>query len=205
MKKKLVQGVGINDAVYAVNKWETIVTVDGERKRKLVWGCPCYETWRSMLKRCYSDKQQERQPTYKGCTVSVEWLTFSNFKNWMMNQDWEGKQLDKDLLVKGNKVYNSESCVFVSPMVNSFVTDCGASRGQWLLGVYWDKKAGKFQSRCRNPFTKKQEYIGSFVCEQEAHEAWLKRKIELAHELASIQTDPRVAKALIERYTNYTP
>lgn len=37
--------------------------------------------------------------------------------------------------------------------------------------------------------------------EQEAHEAWLKRKLELAHELAAIQEDPRVAKALTDRYS----
>ena len=30
-----------------------------------------------------------------------------------------------------------------------------------------------------------------------------KRKLELAYELAAIQTDERVAKALIDRYTNY--
>ena len=55
---------------------------------------------------------------------------------------------------------------------------------------------------CRNTFTKKQEYLGLFTCEVEAHQAWLKRKLELAHLLAAEQTDGRVAKALIERYTN---
>lgn len=36
---------------------------------------------------------------------------------------------------------------------------------------------------------------------QEAHEAWLKRKLELAHLLAAEQEDPRVAEALINRYS----
>ena len=201
--KKLVYGVGINDADYVVEKYETI-EVNGKQKRKLVWYCPYYRTWKNMLKRCYYTKLQERQPTYKGCSVSDEWLRFSNFKRWMEVQDWECKQLDKDLLFSGNRVYSAETCVFVSSIVNSFTIDCTASRGEWLVGVDWNKRAGKFMSRCRNPFTKKSEYLGLFLNEVEAHQAWLKCKLELAYLLAAEQTDGRVAKALIERYTNYT-
>lgn len=199
--RKLVHGVGINDAGYVVRKFETIGYVDGKRTRKLVWECPYYRTWKSMLRRCYSAKNQERQPTYRGCSISTEWLVFSNFKSWMEKQDWEGKQLDKDLLFEGNKVYNSETCVFVTQMVNLFTTDRGAARGGQMIGVCWDKNAGKFQSSCCNPFTKKRDYLGLFTCEQQAHNAWLKRKLELAHLLAAEQEDPRVAKALIERYS----
>jgi len=200
---KLVYGVGINDADYVVQKKGTI-EVNGVRKRKLVWVCPYYMTWNNMLKRCYSAKYQERKPTYKGCSVSEEWLTFSNFKRWMERQDFEGKHLDKDLLLEGNKIYSYETCAFVSGMVNSFTTDCAASRGELMVGVCWNKRVGKFQSQCSNPFTKKRGHLGYFTREEQAHEAWLKRKLELAYELAAIQTDERVAKALIDRYTNYT-
>jgi len=199
--RKLVHGVGVNDADYVVEKKETIRCVDGKRKQKLVWRCPYYRTWVNMLGRCYSDKLQEKYPTYRGCSVSEEWLTFSVFKSWMEKQDWEGNQLDKDLLLEGNKLYSPETCVFVSPMVNKFTNDRGAARGEWLIGVCWDKKKAKFMSLCGNPFTKKQEYLGLFTCEQEAHQAWLKRKLELAHLLAAEQEDPRVAEALIRRYS----
>lgn len=201
--KKLVFGVGINDADYVVQKFETI-NVNGKQKWKCVWECPYYRAWAGMLGRCYSSKAQERNPTYKGCSVSEEWLRFSNFRAWMESQDFEGKQLDKDLLLEGNKVYSKETCVFVSRVVNSFTTDSGASRGEWSIGVYWHKRDGVFVSRCSNPFTKKQEHLGLFTSELEAHQTWLKRKLELAHELAAEQTDSRVAKALIERYSNYT-
>ena len=200
--RKLVYGVGINDADYEVTKYETII-VNGKRKQKLVWFCPFYQTWRSMLKRCYSTKHQERYHTYAGCTVTEEWHTFSVFKNWMETQDWQDKQLDKDLLVEGNKVYSPETCVFVTRMVNMFTTDRGNDRGEWLIGVCWDKGASKFRASCSSPFTKKQEYLGYHSCEQEAHEAWLKRKLEIAKELAAMQTDERVAEALISRYSNY--
>lgn len=199
--KKLVYGVAINDADYVVKKNETVGYVNGKRKMKQSWACPYYQAWKSMLRRCYSAKLQEEYPTYSGCTVSDEWLTFSNFKTWMETQDWEGKQLDKDLLFEGNKVYSAETCIFVSGVVNGFATDSKASRGEWMIGVDWYKPAGKFRSKCSNPFTKKLEHLGYFATELQAHETWLKRKLELAHELSAIQTDPRVAKALIDRYS----
>jgi hypothetical protein len=201
---KLVFGVGINDADYAVKKFETIGYVNGKIKQKLVWYCHYYRAWTNMLERCYSAKLQERRPTYKGCSVSEEWLRFSSFRSWMEKQNWEGMQLDKDILFEGNKVYSANTCVFVAKMVNTFTTDRGNDRGEWLIGVYWDKSVGKFKSSCRNPFTKKQENLGYFTSELEAHQAWLKRKLELATLLAAEQTDERVAKALIARYTNYT-
>ena len=201
--KKLVFGVGINDADYVVQRNE-IIEVNGKQKLKLVWVCPYYRAWHNMLMRCYSTKYQERFPTYKGCSVSEEWLTFSVFKSWMERQDWEGKQLDKDLLFNGNKVYSGETCVLVTKAVNMFTIDSGASRGEWLIGVCWHKGEGKFMSYCSNPFTKKQEHLGYFTSDIEANQAWLKRKLELAHLLAAEQKDERVAKALIKRYTNYS-
>ena len=200
--RKLVYGVGINDANYVVQKWETIGYVNGKQK-KLIWICPFYQAWKSMLMRCYSAKYQNKKLTYIGCLVTDEWLTFSNFRAWMEKQDWQDNQLDKDLLIEGNKVYSADTCVFVSGMVNNFTTDRGNDRGEMLIGGCWNKGAEKFQSNCSNPFTKKQEYLGYFTCEQEAHEAWLTRKLELAYELAAIQEDSRVAEALINRYSNY--
>lgn len=199
--KKLVCGAGLNDADYAVAKFETIGCAVGKLKKRQVWACTYYSAWASMLNRCYSKKLHERRPSYKGCTVSDNWLTFSNFRSWMLEQDWEGNQLDKDILFEGNKIYSHDTCVFVSPMVNSFINDRRARRGELLIGVCWDKKTKKFKSQCGNPFTKKLEYLGYFDSEQEAHETWRKRKLELAHLLAAEQTDPRVAKALVDRYS----
>lgn len=203
--RKLVCGVGINDADYVVQKFETIRDINGKRKRRLVWECPFYRTWCGMLRRCYSIKLHEEYPTYIGCSVSEEWKRFRNFKSWMEKQDWEGKHLDKDLLFEGNKVYSEDTCAFVLKMVNTFTTDCAASRGEWLIGVCWNKGRNKFMSSCRNPLTNIREHLGYFDSEQEAHQEWLKRKLELAKELAEIQTDQRVAEALVNRYKNYKP
>lgn len=191
-KNKLVHGVGINDADYVVQP-----TVNGRRTC-----CPFYRVWRGMLERCYSEKYQARQPTYIGCSVCDEWLTFSNFKSWMEQQDWEGKELDKDLLVEGNKVYSPESCAFVDNMTNNFITDNRATRGEWPIGICLHRYAGKFRAYCKNPFTKKQEFLGIFTCPNQAHLAWRNRKHELACQLADLQTDERAAKALRERYSS---
>ena len=199
--KKLVCGVGINDADYLTKKNETIGYVNGKQKRKLIWVCPYYRAWYAMIQRCYSEKYQESYPTYKGCTVSEEWLTFSNFKRWMEKQDFKGMHLDKDLLLEGNKVYSADTCVFVTPLVNTFINGNGASRGEWLIGASWHKRKDKFQSHCSNHLINKLEHLGYFTTEMEAHKAWLKRKLELAHELAAIQTDERIAKSLIDRYS----
>lgn len=195
MRKRntLVCGVGVNDADYVVK-----TKVNGKQTL-----CPFYETWKSMLMRCCCETYKEKQPTYKDCVVCEEWKHFSNFKGWMETQDWEGNQLDKDLIFPGNKIYSPETCVFVSGMTNSFVTDSGKSRGEWPIGVYWKKDRGKFVAQCSNPFAKKQENLGYFNCPQEAHKAWLNRKRELSVEVAALQTDERVANAIIKRYEDF--
>ena len=190
-RNRLVEGVGINDADYRVTKME-----NGKR----VWQCPYHRTWESMLRRAYSDKHKQSRPTYQDVTVCEEWHSFMNFRSWMVEQNWEDKELDKDILFKGNKVYSPDTCVFVDRVVNSFLLDRAASRGEWPVGVYWYKQEQKFMSRCNNPFTKKQEYLGLFTCPQQAHLAWKARKHELSCQLAGIQADQRVAEALRTRY-----
>lgn len=191
---KKVQGVGVNDSGY-----RTQYFTGGKR----VWICPFYKTWKDMLVRAYSEREQKRYPRYEGCSVCEEWLTFSNFKAWMEVQEWEGCQLDKDLLFPGNKIYSPETCLFVPQEINKFLTESTASRGEWPIGVHFKKSGGTFHSQVNNPFTKIREYLGSFDSPEEAHLAWLKRKSELATELAKTQSDDRVAAALIARYENY--
>ena len=196
-RNKKLCGVGVNDADYNVYKH---AVVDG--KRKIVWRCPFYATWVNMLKRCYSEKYQLKFPTYKGYSVCSEWFTFSTFKKWMETQDWQGKQLDKDLLKEGNKVYSPEHCIFVDRKINMFVIDRGNDRGEYMLGVNWHKHAGKFVSHCSNPFTGKREHLGYFTNELDAHLAWKACKHELACQLTESEycNDPRLAEALKTRY-----
>lgn len=198
--RRLVCGVGINDADYVVAIHEDLEKVNGKRKKRLVWECPYYRAWSSMLKRCYSSNFHKNNPAYKGCSVSEEWHLFSNFRAWMEEQDWRNKQLDKDLLVAGNKIYSPGTCVFIKRSVNVFLTDSRAARGEWPIGVSFYEPNQKYRAQCRNPFTNKVEHLGYFLRPEEAHQSWRLRKYELAKKLASLQTDDRVAEALISRY-----
>jgi hypothetical protein len=171
-RTKLVRGVGINDADYVVQVFKTIGYLGG-KKRKLVWVCPFYGRWMSMLTRCYSENYQSKYPSYKGCSVVREWLTFSNFKSWMELQDWEGKQLDKDILFPGNKIYGPDTCVFVDARVNSFIIERAADRGEWPIGVCFDKSRGKYVATCSSVVTGKVKVLGHFKTPEEAHQAWL--------------------------------
>ena len=190
LMSKLIYGVGINDATYVVQP-----TVGGKQVM-----CPYYQAWKSMLCRGYSKKYKGRKKTYQDVTVCFEWLTFSNFKAWMETQDWEGKQLDKDLLVPGNKVYSPETCVFVSRQVNQFINTGGSGRNGYPTGVSWDRFQGKYKASIGilGLGSGSGSYnLGRYDSIEEAHEAWLSKKLEMVLDLAAEQDNPKVAEALL--------
>ena len=198
---KLVHGVGVNDLGYRTQVWEELPKNGGKRIQKSVFRCKYYEVWESMLERCHSKKFLERKPTYIGTSVCSEWLSATIFKTWMEKQDWHGKCLDKDIIAPGSKLYSPDTCAFVLQATNSFVLASDASRGKCPIGVDLYKRTGKYRARCRNPFTGKKENLGYFSTPEEAHEAWRKRKHELAQLVAATEADIRVVEALKKRYS----
>lgn len=190
MVYKLVFGVGMNDLDRQVS-----FKINGKKQV-----CPIYRTWQNMLGRCYDLEFHKRHPSYSACQVVDEWKRLSVFEKWMCNEEWQGLQLDKDILFPGNKLYSPNTCAFVKREVNIFIVDSAASRGEWPLGARWNKRDKVFQSEIRNPFTKRREGLGCFDNPDEAHLAWKKRKHELACIYADQQTDLRVAEALRSRY-----
>lgn len=73
-----------------------------------------YNVWSNMIARCYCHKRQKRQPTYKGCTVDKAWHNFQVFSEWFSFNYVKGFDIDKDIKIKGNKIYSPEACMFVS-------------------------------------------------------------------------------------------
>lgn len=94
-----------------------------------------YVAWCDMLRRCYSEKYHKKKPTYKGCSVCDEWLLFSNFKRWFDENYIDGYVLDKDILLKNNKVYSPDTCCFVPKCINSLLTNRKMHRGLEPIGV----------------------------------------------------------------------
>ena len=117
-RRCLVYGFGVNDANYILRIL---------KNNKVIGRCPFYTKWENMLKRCYSYKWHKQYPTYIGCSVCPDWRYFSKFRLWMQTQKWEGLELDKDLLVKGNKVYGPDTCCFLPQAINSLF---GHGRGK---------------------------------------------------------------------------
>jgi hypothetical protein len=97
-----------------------------------------YPIWYNMLSRCYSKKQQTKRPSYKGCTVAEEWHNFQVFAKWYEDNCVEDYHLDKDILIKGNKIYSPETCCFVPQEVNSLFTN--SKRGNLPIGVRKNNK-----------------------------------------------------------------
>lgn len=112
----------------------------------------CYNTWKNMLQRCYDLKYHEKEPTYKDCKVYEEWLNFQNFAEWYYENYYEINNekmcLDKNILNKGNKIYSPENCIFVPQKINSLFIKCDKSRGEYPIGVHYNKVAEKFQASC---------------------------------------------------------
>ena len=81
--------------------------------------------WKGMLARCYDKSIQERQPSYKGCTVSDDFKHYVQFKAWFEQQvGWDSPnyQLDKDLLYFGNDVYSPNTCCVIPQKINLHLT-----------------------------------------------------------------------------------
>lgn len=168
-----------------------------------------YELWCRMLQRCYSDTYQKKRPTYIGCGVSDNFKSYEYFYEWCHNQvgfSNKGWQLDKDLLVKGNKVYSESTCVFIPSEINSLLINCTASRGKHLIGVYWSKTANAFVSRVsRNKGGS--EHLGYFNTEIEAFNAYKKAKEAFIKEQAEKwkgKIDDRAYEALMDYQVEIT-
>ena len=182
-----VYGVG-----YMGNNPELKSTYNGKR-------CSIYDRWLSMLERCYSKKVHERFPTYVGCYTSDEFKDYSKWRVWYDSYPYkyDGWQLDKDLLAKGNKIYSSETCVFLPHIINSTLKKSNKTRGNYLIGTYFDKHSNKFKA-CMTKYGKNTT-LGYFENEMDAHLAYKQAKDEYLKELAEEykdRIDPRAYNAL---------
>lgn len=112
--KGLICGVGVNDVNAQTHRIE-----NGKRVKDSY-----YSIWKNILERVYlkNRHQQKKNIRYTEITVHPDWHRFSKLKEWLDNQpqtDWRDLYIDKDLLVKGNKVYGPDTCCFLTSQENS--------------------------------------------------------------------------------------
>lgn len=186
----LVYGAGVNDANYPV-----YVHHAGVRKQH-----PAYTAWVNMLKRCYSREFHLEQPSYAGCTVSPDWLYFTAFERWWSLNYKVGYELDKDILIPGNKVYSPSTCIFIPKWVNQFVV-VGNSNKDYPLGVSVMPKYVRKPYRARCSCNNRTVTIGYYSTPEEAHRAWLEYKIRIV-ESRRLELDvivPNLASMVINK------
>lgn len=151
-----------------------------------------YITWYNMLKRCFDQGYKEKYPTYLNTICCNEWLCFENFYEWLHSQNnfnkWsnnKGWSLDKDIIIKGNKIYEDSACCLVPSSVNNLFTKSNAIRGDLPIGV--SKYGNMFQASCLNQFTGKKEYLGMYNTVENAFIAYKEYKERLIKQVAELE------------------
>lgn len=140
-----------------------------------------YQRWAGILERCYNEKDRSRYPTYKDVTVCKEWHNFQVFAEWFeenwkpwMDSSWH---LDKDILVKGNKIYSPETCCFVPQEINNLFVNNKSRRGLYPIGVSLINETGRFSAGIRinsisinlNSFNTPEEAFYVYKIDKESH------------------------------------
>lgn len=168
---KLIRGIGIKDIDYPITK--SIKT--GDNKWKQIWRCPYFSRWDKLMERLGPNNPHK---TYDDKSCCPDWLYLSKFKAWMETQEWEGLDLDKDILFPGNKIYSPNTCAFVPPWLNTLILTNSQRKGVYPIGVTYVKETGKFRSQVSNFSTNTNLHLGVFSSEQQAHSAWQLGKCE---------------------------
>ena len=189
-----VFGVGIKGI-------ESTVDENGER-------LDSYNCWTDMLKRCYSAKYQKKYPTYKGCYVCADWLCYPNFKKWYEENYYKisnkTSQLDKDILIKNNKIYSPDTCVFVPNFINKLFTKRQNSRGGLPVGIYYNKTNKKYVAQLSvfKDGKSVRKGLGYFDTANEAFEAYKQAKECYIKEVADEYKD-KIPTKLYEAMYSY--
>ena len=176
LTKPSVVGVGVTGTKYKP------VNLNGCGEYEIDYA---YKIWRGILERCFLDKRQEQQPTYKGCTVSENFKSYEFFYEWCQDQVGyreDGFELDKDLLVKGNKIYSESTCCFIPKEINTALTKRGNDRGDHPIGVYWNKKCRSYIAKISEGGSRR--YLGLFDSPTDAFQAYKMAKEQYLESLA---------------------
>ena len=153
------------------------------------------------------DPQHKFYHYYKDCTMDESWFVLSEFKKWVETfDDWEMKEIDKDLLIEGNMHYGPDTCLMVDPVWNTLYKT-NAVKGDLPRGVVynsWKKRLAKKPYRAQitlfeDRFTGKRTHLGSFVTVEMASDCYKKARRERIRKQLELETDIRVIEAVKRR------
>lgn len=173
--KDLIYGIGFNSGRHVAKTSDNSIS-------------KCYDCWRRILFRSTTE-WWEKHPTYTGTSVCDEWKDYSSFADWYSiscnNLDWD---LDKDLLLNGNKQYSPEHCCFIPEEINKAIV----VRSK-LTGV--SKKGNLFEVYFRS------KYVGNSRCFNEAQELYRKTK---ESEVRSLANTPHLSENARNALKNFS-
>lgn len=188
-ENNLVFGIGLNDTNYKINNNNIIK--------------PSYSLWIHMLRRCY--RPDSKTKSYKDCSVCEDWLTYSHFDKWFSehsNEYGDNYQIDKDILVKGNKVYSPDTCCFVPQEINLLLINRKSCRGSLPLGVQKQTRSDNFMVRLNR--YGKAKYVGTFNTIEEAFAAYKQEKEAYIKEVAQRYFDEnKITKRVYDALMKY--
>lgn len=162
-----------------------------------------YVCWRGMLARCYDEETQRKHPTYKDCKVCDEWLCYANFKEWYDKHyyelDNERMELDKDILLEGNRIYSPETCIFVPQKINAMFREFNNKNNDLPKGVYEFKD--RYTSNIK--IDRKTKCLGYYDTIEEAENVYLIAKREEINKIAEEYKD-KIPKKLYNKLKIYS-
>jgi hypothetical protein len=161
-----------------------------------------YKMWFPMMVRCYSDKYKTKQPSYTNVFASEEWHNFQTFSKWIDANYYEieGERmcLDKDILIKGNKIYSPDTCLIVPIKINNLFIKSASRRGNLPIGVEKDEygfRAAMCKQGKRNSF-------GHFKTPEEAFLTYKIQKEQHIKEIADQYKD-KIPKKIYDALYSY--
>ena len=168
---------------------------------------PMYNTWMCMLNRCYGAMHTKKNSPYKDCSVSENFKYYPYFKEWCNKQigfdskDEKGRSfaLDKDILVKGNKIYSEDTCCFVPMDINGLQFSANNRQGNLPKGVSYDSVNDKYKAQMGGKARLKTFY-GRYTTPELAFNAYKEAKEQYIKEVANRwkdRIDPLVYKTLM--------
>lgn len=169
-----------------------------------------YNTWNNVLMRSFNESVKNKNPSYKDVTCCKEWLFFPNFYEWLHSQEnfdkWYGLKLsaiDKDILIKGNKIYSPDTCCLVPLHVNALFTKNNEARGDFPIGVSYHKSSGKFYARCSYNNSKRFD-LGLYNTPEEAFYIYKEFKESYIKQIAQEEFDKgTITKKCYNAMMNY--
>ena len=192
--RSLCYGVGINDVMIPYFT------------RTRTW-----RTWSGIIRRTNNRDpkwiNEQNKISYLGCTLDSRWYKLSAFKEWIEQwDDFQNKEVDKDILIPGNKIYGPDTCLMVRPSVNAWFkpTVVGDLPRGVTWNSYWKKNGtGKPYRAQITPIGGKRTALGYYATIEEASAVFEKARKDQIKILIETEADLKVKNAMLN--LNETP